>query len=420
MELKTIYPASSDFQDYILNNWYYVDKSLLIQKIEESGPSVCLFARPRRFGKSLNLSMLRYYYEDTLNAEENQARKALFDGLLIQKATPSVLDQQCAYPVIYLSFQAGSSASLSAACAGIRKQIQKEFCRHIYVQDHIRYQSGKESFTRLVNGIGTNLDYAHSLLFLTEVLSEYHRKRVILLIDDYDAPVVSAYQNGYLREMSSFMTPIVRAALKENLSLHRAILTGRLPIACGAIFHGLDNIYVNSVLGSYAGEYFGFTQEEVDTMLSVYNLEGKRSIMKEWYGGYTFCKKKVYNPFSVMAYIGELIENPDAKPLSYWSAFSSNLLLRKALVHMRAFMTNRLESLMDGKSAKLEIREVLNLRDPFYMTNVVNSMLLFFGYLSAEKLVMVNYTEYAFCSIPNEEVRRLFEREIKAWTYELD
>ena len=414
MEPKKIIISRSNFKEYIDNNWYFVDKSLLIQKIEESDP-VCLITRPRRFGKSLNLSMLRFYYEDTMSAEENQARKALFNGLQIQNAPQAVLEQQCAYPVVHLSFMAGDSEDFDSACDGIKMQIEAEFQRHDYVIDHIRYKGQKDLFIRMVDEKGTDKDFRRSLVVLTKVLARYHKKNVILLIDEYDAPILSAYHNGYYKDMITFIRPIIRDALKENDSLHRAILTGCVRIASDSIFSGLNNPYVNSIFGTTFGEYFGFTQQEIDATLSTYGLEERRDIIKDWYDGYTFCKAKVYNPYSVLSYTRDVMNERDKLPIAYWTNTSSNDYIRDMLIKMNGSMNNILESLMNGDSVSVRIMENLNFRDLFESTDVVLNMLLFAGYLKAEEIVRKGDRDFALCVIPNKEVRQIYETEISNW-----
>lgn len=419
MSRKRINTEISNFRKFVKNGYYFVDKSWLMQELEDRALQICLITRPRRFGKSMNLSMLHYYYEDTLDDAENQERKRLFDGMRIQEASQEVLAQQCAYPVIHLSFQEGGIDTLRGAVDGLKWQITGEYRRHAYVEACIPYQDQKDTFKRLINGAGTVEDYNKSLVFLTELLTKCHKKETVLLIDEYDVPLMAAYHNGFYDEMLAFLRPLLRSALKDNDFLELAVLTGCMRIASESIFSGMNNLTVNTILGKSLGEYFGFTQQETDEMLHYYGLAEKREEVRDWYDGYRFCNTYIYNPFSVSGYVKEALDDPDTLPSAYWANSSSNDYIRDVLHHSSGDMRAYLEALMCGERVRIRVLENINYRNLFENSAVVLNMLLFAGYLKIDQMEAARKGRYVDVVIPNKEVAEIYDTEIISWIEEL-
>ena len=316
--MKKIPIGIDSFNEIISDNYYFADKSLFIKDIIEDGSKVLLIPRPRRFGKSLNMSMLKYFFTNK-NAEEN---RELFNGLKIEKET-EIMKLQGKYPLIYISFKdvkKFSQESYYNKTIGLIKNIFKEF---LYLADTLN-EIDKEDFFNIAKKQATQADYENSLKFLCELLYRYHGVKPIILIDEYDQALITAHTNGYFKEAMNFYRNFLSAALKDNEYLERAILTGILRVAKESVFSGLNNLYVDSILTNKFN-YFGLSEDEVSKALKYYERDYEVQEVKEWYNGYSFGKNLVYNPWSILNFI----KYDELKP--YWVNTSTNDLIKDSL-----------------------------------------------------------------------------------------
>ena len=294
MERKLLPVGIDDYKELISQNYYYVDKTLFIKELIDNLSKVNLFTRPRRFGKTLNLSMLKYFFEKPLDGNSNQY---LFSDKKIGEAGEKYTGYQQRYPVIQLSLKSGKQPDFELAYKMLKKEIIQEFERHRYVIDSLESYSCKR-FLQIMDNTPDDSEWYQALAFLSRCLEEYHKEKVIILIDEYDVPLENAYYCGFYNEMISFIRSLFESALKSNPSLGFAVITGCLRISKESIFTGLNNLDIISILSTVYNEHFGFTQRDVDKMLSDYHIESKSNLIKEWYDGYVFGKTEVYNPWS--------------------------------------------------------------------------------------------------------------------------
>ena len=290
--MKKLLPLGlSNYKELRESNNYYVDKTLLIKDLQESGKAI-LVPRPRRFGKTLNLSMLYYFYN---KAEPNNAH--LFADTQIWKL-PEYRALQGTFPAIFISFKAVNQPNFAKMRAAFQYVIAQEFEKHTYLLEGTTLSvKEKDRFERIYGEKATEIDLGFSLGFLVQMLARYHNKRVILLLDEYDVPVQTAYINGFYDEIIPFIRELLTEPFKDQSSLEKGVITGNLAIAKAGIFSGLNNLTVLNITDTKMAERFGFTQSEVDELLHYYELESKRDEIREWYNGYTFGETaEIFNP----------------------------------------------------------------------------------------------------------------------------
>ena len=288
----------SDFKSFNQKNYYYVDKTLMIKDIIDNQVLVTLFTRPRRFGKTLNLSMIKYFFEKT-----NEDNSYLFKDLNIWKAGAKYREYQGKYPVINLDFKSVEGLSWKEAYKKARIMISNEYIRHEYLLNgEILSEDEKNLYNRLksLNFEADETECIYSIKNLCVYLERYYKQKPIILIDEYDVPLQRAYLNDYYKEAINFFRGLLQDALKTNNSLEFAVMTGCLRISKESIFTGLNNLKINSILDTDYAEHFGFLQKEVEEVVQYYNLEEKREEIKEWYDGYQFGAKNIYNPWSIL------------------------------------------------------------------------------------------------------------------------
>ena len=293
--MKQLPIGVSDFKELIEGNYYFIDKTKLLKEIVQDGAKVKLFTRPRRFGKTLNMSMLRYFF-DIKNAENH---KKLFTGLDIRES--SHFEKQGKYPVIYLSLKDIKEVSWQDCSKRIHKVLSDLFAEYKYLRDDFDQRDLKNFDGIWLEEADGN--YFDALKDLSKYLSRYHEKKVVILLDEYDTPMVSAYENGYYEEAMTFFRNFYSAALKDNVCLELGVMTGILRVAKEGIFSGLNNLAVYSILDERYSSYFGLTEMEVKEALNYYELESNLQEVKEWYDGYCFGKIEIYNPWSIINYI---------------------------------------------------------------------------------------------------------------------
>jgi hypothetical protein len=388
--MKKIPIGIDNFERIIKENYYFVDKTMFIKEIIDDGSQVLLLPRPRRFGKSLNISMLRYFF-NLKNAEKN---RDLFNGLLIEKE--EAMDKQGKYPIIYISFKDVKELTWENCYGKTTSMIRNIFIENKYLLETID-PFMEDLFISIAKGQGSQTDYENSLKFICELLYKHHGVRPIILIDEYDQPIISAYMNEYYKEGISFYRNLLSAALKDNDYLEKAVLTGILRVAKESIFSGLNNLYVDSILSNQF-DYFGLKEYEVVEMLNHYNREYEISDVKEWYNGYVFGKSLVYNPWSIINFI------KDDELKSYWVNTSTNDLIREGLSNLSKDNYKQFVKLIERETIEINIEENIAF-DMLDNPGVIWNLMLFSGYLSL--------TEDKQIRFPNKEVEDFYIKEFK-------
>lgn len=391
--MRPIAIGVSDFRNIIAGNGFYVDKTKFIEKLVNDMTAVHLITRPRRFGKTLNLSMLKYFYD----IEGNTENRKLFDGLYISNS--SAIKEQGKYPVIFLSFKdvkADSSLEMMENIAILMKNLYDKF---EYIREKLNQSNLMEFDEIWLKKDNANLRGA--LLNLCSYLKEYYNQDVILLIDEYDTPMVSAYEHGYYDEIKMFFTTLYGSALKENPALKKAVLTGIMRISKENIFSGLNNVKVSSILEEDFAEYFGITEKEVENSLIEYGLEERLPEVQKWYNGYIFGGVRVYNPFSITNFLDR------KKIMPYWVNTSSNTLINKVLKEANSSIFEELSKLFQRETINKTIDVYSNFNE-LKNTEQIWYLLTNAGYLTPVE--EIDFGKYSI-RIPNEEVHYFFERD---------
>lgn len=414
---KPIAIGIEDYKRIIDKPYYYIDKTLMIKEILDKGGSVNLFTRPRRFGKTLALSMIKTFFEQDTDINGSVIdNRHYFDGMKIVDAGETYTKHMGQYPVISLSLKSGKQPDFNMAYKSLVDEIAKEYERHRYVlKGDSLLAVNKERFMGIMERRTERIDYAKALEFLSDCLKKYHERNVIILIDEYDVPLENAYFAGFYDEMITFIRSLFESALKTNDSLEFAIITGCLRISKESIFTGLNNLAVNSVLNVDYAEYFGFTQNEVEKMLADYDLSYKVSEVKEWYDGYLFGKTEVYNPWSVINYVRTLISDLDAFPKPYWSNTSSNSIVRELIEEADSVVKQEVESLLAGGTIEKPIHEDITYEDIHKTQNNLWNFLFFTGYLKKISERFYEDTIYLTMAVPNKEVAGIYRNTILEW-----
>ena len=414
--MKRISTGTENFKELLDNNYYYVDKTSLIEDVLSD--KVMLYTRPRRFGKTLNLSMLYYFFSN-----KEKENSYLFEGLNISK-DKEILKHQNQYPVIFLTLKDMQYLNFEDQKKQFAILIKELILKNIELLDSSIIDEADYNILNDFRFLKPDeVQLKNSLKILSNCLYKYYQQRVIILIDEYDVPLQSAYNNGYYDEMVDFLRSIFSSALKTNDALERGILTGCLRIAKESIFTGLNNFTVRSITSQYACDCFGFTQEEIDNLLDYYDLINKRDEIKDWYDGYLFDKTEIYNPWSVLNYIKELLGDKDFHAISFWANTSSNDLVRQYIENATMKMKEEFEELINGKSIIKKITPELTYREMNFksskdMNDNVYSFLLFTGYLKIKEKVYENneLVEDTYkLVIPNKEVKKIYENIFIKW-----
>ena len=410
-ERKKIPIGIEDFKRLIDSNCFFVDKTMMIKDILDNGAMVTLFTRPRRFGKTLNMSMLRYFFE-----KSEQDNSYLFDELEISKAGEKYLSHIGQYPVISVSLKGMKQVDFETSFTEFKKLISKEFRRHdeLLSSDKI-YDSDKETFLKICNIEGEYFDYNTALRFLSDMLKTAYNKDVILLIDEYDVPLETAYFNGFYEPMVNLIRSVFESVLKTNNSLAFAVLTGCLRISKESIFTGLNNLSVCSINSTAFSQYFGFTECEVKKMLEYYSLTDRFTELKEWYDGYRFGRTEIYNPWSIVQYCKSALDDEEESLQPYWSNTSSNSIVHKLITESDETVREKIEQLMCGESITEPIYEDTVYADINVNNNQIWSFLLFTGYLKTINIRNIDGLLHADLVIPNTEIKTIYKRTILQW-----
>ncbi len=401
--MKKIAIGVSDFKELIENDYYYVDKSMLAKDIYETGIKATLITRPRRFGKTLNLSMLKYFFEKT-----EQDNSHLFKNTNICKDKEFCQKNLGQYPIISLSFKDIKESSWEPAYDKIIELIIEEFRRHQTILKPFLNNDELKQYSDIINKTANQATYSNSLYFLSRLLYQHYKNKVIVLIDEYDTPVHTAYLYGFYEEMTNLLRNLLPPLLKDNIYLERGFLTGILTVAKAGIFSGLNNLEIVTITDRKFQDKFGFTQPEVIQFLKEYNLEQQKEEVERWYNGYTFGSTTIYNPWSIIKYI----ESEGIFQL-YWINTADNQLIKKLIESSLQEVKLDLEALLSNTTLIKEIDQSIAFPSLENSSNAIWSLLLFTGYLTAKEPDRIEGVLNCSLTIPNREIRKLYQTFIK-------
>ena len=400
MRKKAVPVGIEDFERIVREDYYYVDKTLLIEKLLINRAPVTLFTRPRRFGKTLNMSMLKCFF-DVKNKEEN---KKLFENLKIYNS--EYMSEQGKYPVIFISLKDLKGDTWEKCFENLKKTMYKIFNKYEFVREKLNIVEKRE-FDKIWEMRDSEESFKTSLLDLSNYLNKYYGEKVIILIDEYDAPIINAFDKGYYNEAVNFFQTFYSSALKTNNSLKYGILTGITRIIKEGIFSGLNNLYVNTILSKDYSEYFGLLESEVIEMLEYFDMKYKIEEVREWYDGYIFGESEVYNPWSIVNYVRE------KEIKAYWANVSGNTLLENMLDHTGESVYDDLKRFTDGESIEKYISDGTTIKSLLNNDDEIWQLLLYSGYLTKDEKqkeidVTSEYTDVYNLRIPNKEIRKYF------------
>lgn len=398
-----------DFRKIRECGFYYVDKTKLVEQLMQNWGEVNLFTRPRRFGKTLNMSMLRSFFEIGTD-------KSLFDGLYISRNKELCDMHMGKYPVISITLKGIEGMTFEEARNMLKIILKNEARRHYYLKNSDRLtDDDKQQYEQIL--LGTSENTADSLRLLSQLLFLHYDKKVVILIDEYDVPLDKAFQNGYYSEMTSLIRGILGQALKTNDYLQFAVLTGCLRISKESIFTGLNNFKVLSIADARFDEQFGFTDSEVRDILEEYGVSDKISEVKDWYDGYRFGKADVYCPWDVINYVDHLQADPNARPQAYWINSSGNGFVRRLINIADESTKDEIERLIAGETIEKAIRLELTYDEIDNSIDNIWSVLFTTGYLTnAGEIELPGGDGYGYrLVIPNKEVRQVFVSQIQEW-----
>ena len=406
-----------NFGEFSTEGFYYVDKTPFIKELLQSWGKVNLFTRPRRFGKSLNMSMLKNFFEIG-NIPE------LFAGLKIMEEKELCEKYMGKFPVISISLKSVDGLKYEAAVAALRRVIGNEACRFDFLAESERLgQNDKGLYSGLADVkdgkfLMTDDLLTDSLQTLSQLLEKHYGQKVILLLDEYDVPLDKAFQGGYYDEMVSLIRNLLGNALKTNDSLYFAVLTGCLRISKESIFTGLNNLKVHTISDVRYDEYFGFTNADVDQLLEFYGLSSYKNMIRDWYDGYRFGDTDVYCPWDVINYCDELLAAPNTPPKNYWANTSGNDLVRRMLKNASLTTKNEVEELLNGGQITKRIKQELTYREIDDSIEHVWSVLYATGYLTGKHAEQEDADIFRLW-IPNGEIRKLFYELVEDWFREV-
>ena len=411
MKHKPLPIGVEDFKRLVDNGYYFVDKTLMIKELLENKETVNLFTRPRRFGKTLNMSMLQRFFEATENSNAY-----LFDGLKIA-AYPEYMAYQGQYPVISVSLKSMKQKNFTLAFETYKYLIKSEYSRHkdFIFSKNVLDEEEKARYLSFIHVDATETMYNQAIGFLSNCLKKAYQQNVIILIDEYDVPLENAYHEGFYDDMTNLIRSCFESALKTNPSLEFAVLTGCLRVSRESIFTGLNNLKTYSITKNKFSQYFGFTQEEMQEILQTFSLEQYAETIAKWYDGYRFGLTEIYNPWSVLNCIDSYLQNDMVACEPYWSNTSSNRIVKRLIEESNERTKSMVEELINGTPIHTQIFE-----DVTYGTIDVNqdyiwSFLLFTGYLKIISCETVGDETYYDMVIPNVEIKSIYKNTIRSW-----
>ena len=395
-----------NFEKLRRNDMYYVDKTEMISDLIMNHGDANLFTRPRRFGKTLTMDMLKTFFEIGQDA-------SLFDGLTISSHSDICEKYQNKYPVVFISLKGATGSTYEKANSMIKQLVAEEYQRHSYLADSDILDSiEKDQFNRIRSISLNEGDLENSLRTLTRLLCKHHNQKVILLIDEYDVPLDKSFLNGYYDDMVSFIRIFLGEALKTNNNTEFAVVTGCLRISKESIFTGVNNFKVFSINDTRFSDYFGFTNDEVKEMLSYYGIIDKYETTKSWYDGYLFGKTEIYCPWDVLNHCDTVVNTDDIEPQAYWINSSGNDIIRKFIEMANSTTKSELELLIAGNTVVKTIKQELTYADLYSSIENMWSILYMTGYLTKRSIPERKQFELA---IPNLEIREIFEEQIYEW-----
>ena len=411
MKHKPLPIGVEDFKRLVDNEYYFIDKTLMIKELLENKETVNLFTRPRRFGKTLNMSMLQRFFEAT-----EKSNAYLFDGLKIA-AYPEYMAYQGKYPVISVSLKSMKQKNFTLAFETYKYLIKSEYSRHkdFIFSKNVLDEEEKARFLSFIQVDATETMYNQAIGFLSNCLKKAYQQNVIILIDEYDVPLENAYHEGFYDDMTNLIRSCFESALKTNPSLEFAVLTGCLRVSRESIFTGLNNLKTYSITKNKFSRYFGFTQEEMKEILQTFSLEQYAGTIAKWYDGYRFGLTEIYNPWSVLNCIDSYLQNDMVACEPYWSNTSSNRIVKRLIEESNERTKSMVEELINGTPIHTQIFE-----DVTYGTIDVNqdyiwSFLLFTGYLKIISCETVGDETYYDMVIPNVEIKSIYKNTIRSW-----
>ncbi|AWI05480.1 AAA family ATPase [Clostridium drakei] len=407
---KNIQVGTSDFKKLIEGNNYFVDKSLLIKEFIENGADIILTPRPRRFGKTLNLSMLKYFF-DIRTKEET---KDLFKGLKIEKEK-EIMKLQGEYPVIFITFKNEKYISYEDFKDGIEFLLSSLYKEHDYLLKSDKLSEiDKKEYMEMMERRASIASLCNSISSLMGYMNKHYGRKVMLFIDEYDVPIQEGYLRGYYNEMIVLIRNVLTAALKDNLYVEKSLITGILRVAKESIFSGLNNLEVNTILRYNFNDKFGFTQKEVEELVNYFGAAEDMESIKKWYNGYVFAGEIMYNPWSVLNYLKNIRDGF----MPYWINSSSNDLIKRLLLKGDKEIKLDLEYLIEGKSINKVIDDTIVMAEVEDSNQNIWSFLLLSGYLKAVRTELIRGRLNCELEIPNEEVHIFYENLIIKWFQE--
>jgi len=409
--MKRLPVGVSDFKVMITEEYCYVDKTLLIKEIIDKGDKIQLIPRPRRFGKTLNLSMLRYFYEccsqNHVPGKEVENKK-LFESLAISKAGDKYLEKMGMYPVIFISFRDINEMEWDTCLEKIKRLVQDEYLKHDYLLESPKLKAQEQIyFKRIIDFTGSKSDYEKSLEKLLVFLSRHYSKGVVILIDEYDAPIHAGYRYDYYDEIINFTRNFLCGGFKDtDQYLEKGVITGIMRVAKESIFSGLNNLGVYTLLSEEFGDKFGFTSAEIEMLLKEYNLSDRYEEVQDWYNGYRFGETVIYNPWSIVNFLGS--KGKDLKP--YWLNTSDNRIVETLLSNGGKELREELEQLIRGQCIEKAIEDNIIYNEIATREDLLWSFLLMGGYLkqTGKRIDDTSLKTYFNLSIPNKEVRATY------------
>ncbi len=415
---KALPVGVENFEDLVKSEYYYVDKTMFIKEMLDLKGKVNLFTRPRRFGKTLNLSMLRYFFEDTGDKVKNEQNKELFQGMKIMDAGEKYTGQIGMYPVINLTLKSAKQEDFENAYYTLQVEIASEFDRHRSVVETGREkltQKEYEQYIRIADEEADEKQVRGSLKLFSRCMYKITGRNTVILIDEYDVPLENAYFRGFYDEMVDFIRSLFESALKTNDYLQFAVITGCLRISKESIFTGLNHLKIISILDQRYSEHFGFTEAEVRQMMAYYGVESRFPTMKEWYDGYAFGGTEVYNPWSVINFMYDLYADVNAFPHPYWINTSSNDIIKDLIARADRETKGQIETLLVGGILDIQVHEEVTYGDMHSNGENLWNFLYFTGYLTKESEYFKESAIFLRARIPNIEVKTIYQNTILNW-----
>ena len=427
--MKKIGIGYENYKEFIDQDMYYIDKTMLIRDIIEKGGKVTLFTRPRRFGKTLTLSMLRTFFEKEYGYDGTIVdKRRYFEGKKIMGAGQNILSMMGKYPVIKLSLKSAKQPDFYAAFMKLREEIIEEYRRHSYLwETEGLSEDEKEELLSLSRAARDEIldddqkhqgeigRYSTALKTLSVCLKKFHGEDVIVLLDEYDVPLENAYYKGFYDEMVDFIRSLFESVLKTNDSLAFAVVTGCLRIAKESIFTGLNHLKLNSVLNDTFSEGFGFTQKETEQMLADYGIADRMPEVREWYDGYLFGEHEIYNPWSLINYVDSVAVDRIKYPRPYWANTSSNQIIKDMVWQAGEDMKKELDVLIHGGTIEKKVHEDITYEDIHRSEDNLWNFLFFTGYMRKVSERKEGADIYLTMQIPNMEIGSIYENQISDW-----